>query len=81
MRSRWWRGRVVLPEVNLSDARILLEKSADGTANWDFDTERKTRSATAEIGALTLDRAQFGYLDPAIKTTSRRSLHYSRGSE
>jgi uncharacterized protein involved in outer membrane biogenesis len=36
-----WRGRVVLPEVNLSEARILLEKKTDGAANWDFDTEKK----------------------------------------
>jgi uncharacterized protein involved in outer membrane biogenesis len=64
-----WRGRVVLPEVNLSEARILLEKKTDGAANWDFDTEKKDeKRALPSIGALTLDRAYFGYRDPAIKT-------------
>ena len=37
-----WRGRVVLPELNVSEARVLLEKNADGAANWIFDgTERR----------------------------------------
>jgi len=64
-----WRGRVVLPEVNLSGSRILLEKNTDGAANWDFDTEKKDeKRELPSIGALTLDRAYFGYRDLAIKT-------------
>jgi hypothetical protein len=64
-----WRGRVVLPEVNLGDARILLEKNAEGAANWDFDAENKGgKRALPEIGAFTLDRAHVDYRDPAIKT-------------
>lgn len=64
-----WRGRVALPEVNLSEARILLEKNRDGAANWDFDTEKKDEERELPtIGALTLDRASLGYRDPAIMT-------------
>ena len=64
-----WRGRVVLPEVNLGAARILLEKNAEGAANWDFDAADKDKQRELPvIGALTLDLARIDYRDPAIKT-------------
>ena len=62
-------GRVVLPELNLSEARVSLEKNAQGIANWQFDPDKKDDDkALPEIGALTLDRARIAYRDPAIKT-------------
>src|SRR3954470_22108873 len=36
-----WRGHVVLPQLSLTDARVSLEKNAEGTANWTFDTKKK----------------------------------------
>lgn len=62
------RGRVVMPELNLGQARVSLEKNAQGVANWQFDTEKKDDKPLPEIGALTLDRAHIAYRDPAIKT-------------
>lgn len=64
-----WRGRVVLPEVSLSEARILFEKNSDGAANWEFDTQGKdAKRGLPAIGTLTLDHARFTFRDPAIKT-------------
>jgi AsmA family protein len=62
----WWRGRWVLPDVKISNARLLLEKNAQGAANWDFSSEKK--DAPPAIGALILDRAHITYRDPAIKS-------------
>lgn len=61
------RGRVVLHELNISDARVLLEKNADGTANWVFTDEKKDTKLPS-IGALAIDRSHIGYRDPATKT-------------
>jgi hypothetical protein len=64
-----WRGRVVLPEVSLSEARILLEKNSDGAANWEFGAPGEdAKRGLPSIGTLTLDRARFVFRDPAIKT-------------
>jgi uncharacterized protein involved in outer membrane biogenesis len=64
-----WRGRVVLPEVSLSEARILLEKNSDGAANWEFGAQGgDAKRGLPSIGTLTLDRARFVFRDPAIKT-------------
>jgi uncharacterized protein involved in outer membrane biogenesis len=62
-------GRVVLPELGLSEARVSLEKNAEGIANWQFDNESKDpNKPLPSIGALTLDRAHVDYRDPTIKT-------------
>ena len=64
-----WRGRVVLPELSVSDARVSLEKNIDGAANWVFDEDKKDESrAPPEIGALVIGRARVSYRDPVIKT-------------
>src|SRR3954470_11720640 len=64
-----WHRRVVLPELSLTDARVVLEKNADGAANWTFDTQKKdTASEPPAIGALALERTHITYRDPTIKT-------------
>ncbi len=62
------RGRVVLPELSLSEAQVALEKNAEGVANWQFDNKKDENKTPPDIGSLTLDRAHITYLDPAIKT-------------
>jgi uncharacterized protein involved in outer membrane biogenesis len=63
-----FRGRVVLPHLNVSEARVVLEKNADGADNWTFKEKKDDDSAPPAIGALTIDRAHITYRDPAIKT-------------
>jgi uncharacterized protein involved in outer membrane biogenesis len=64
-----WRGRAVLPQLSLTDARLTLEKDADGAANWTFDTQKKDNAREPPaIGALALERTRITYRDPTIKT-------------
>jgi len=62
-----FKGNVVLPELNVTQARVILEKNADGTDNWTFDKKDEPSELPA-IGALRVDRAHIVYRDPAIKT-------------
>ena len=61
------RGRTIFEELNLSEARIVLEKNKDGAANWVFDTDKKETEPPV-IHALTIDRGHIAFRDPAIKT-------------
>ena len=61
------RGRVVFPEINLTDARVLLEKNREGVANWQFKTTENVRPLPV-VNALTIDRGHIGFRDPTIKT-------------
>jgi AsmA family protein len=63
------RREFVIPAINLSDARLLLEKNKDGTPNWVFDEKSDKKSgAFPDIGSLTIDHAQVQYRDPTIDT-------------
>ncbi|MEN3353183.1 MAG: AsmA family protein, partial [Betaproteobacteria bacterium] len=62
-------GKTILDEVNLSEARISLEKNKDGVANWQFDNTKPDQNREPPvIHALTIDRGRLAYLDPTLKT-------------
>lgn len=63
-----FKGNVVLPELNVTQARVVLEKNADGADNWTFDKKKNEDSKPPAIGALRIDRGHIIYRDPAIKT-------------
>jgi len=63
-----WRGHIVLPEVNLTEPRVTLERNADGAANWEFKPKEDDDNAPPAIGALTIDRGRIVFRDPTIKT-------------
>ncbi|WP_119458419.1 AsmA family protein [Rhodospirillaceae bacterium SYSU D60014] len=69
------RGRVTLPEVRLIRPKVLLEKNADGTANWTFGenpaaataveaTAPDERQEFPVIGKLVIDDGTLDYHDP-----------------
>ena len=60
-------GHIVLPEVSVSQPKILLEKSADGKQNWDLKKEEK-ETELPKIGRLTLDQGILLFRDPKTKT-------------
>ncbi|MEA3152511.1 MAG: AsmA family protein [Betaproteobacteria bacterium] len=64
------RGEFVFPEINLTGARILLEKNAQGVPNWQFKTTTKSSAhqPPPAVGGLDIDRTQVAYRDPTIKT-------------
>ena len=52
--------RVVLPTVTISQAKVILEKNADGSANWEFGT------APAVTGPVPEKRTEFPVIEKLI---------------
>lgn len=61
-------GDIVLPEVSVSQPKIVLEKSMDGKRNWDLKKDEKEKAKLPEIGRLTLDQGKAIFRDPKTKT-------------
>ncbi|SCY01473.1 hypothetical protein SAMN05216420_10215 [Nitrosospira sp. Nl5] len=61
-------GDIVLPQVSISQPRIILEKSVDGRRNWDLKKEEKKPPELPKIGKLTLDRGTLLFRDPKTET-------------
>ncbi|MBA4142119.1 MAG: AsmA family protein [Nitrosospira sp.] len=61
-------GDIVLPEVSISQPKIILEKSADGKRNWDLKKDEEKEAELPEIGRLTLDQGMLIYRDPKTET-------------
>jgi uncharacterized protein involved in outer membrane biogenesis len=61
------RGEVVLPEIKVSQPRLLLEKNQGGEGNWEFDTrteaEPAERTEFPKIGLLTIKEGKLTYRD------------------
>lgn len=65
------KGDIVLPEVSLTGAHILLEKSADGKRNWILRKQQNPDDKAPRIGRLSVDTSTFIFRDPSIKTDLR----------
>jgi uncharacterized protein involved in outer membrane biogenesis len=61
-------GEVVLPEVRLTEPRLVLEKNGKGQVNWEFAAaEKDTKDEPAnipEIGLLAIEDGKLLYRDP-----------------
>ena len=68
-------GDIVLPEVSVSQPKLLLEKSVDGKRNWDLRKDEKKETELPEIGRLTLDQGELVFRDPKSKTDIDVSVH------
>ncbi|MEO5572941.1 MAG: AsmA family protein [Gammaproteobacteria bacterium] len=62
------KGDIVLPEVSLSDPKVLLEKSADGRRNWILKRQQSIKDQAPRIERLTVGKGTLTFRDPAIKT-------------
>jgi uncharacterized protein involved in outer membrane biogenesis len=63
------RRPIILHEIRLSQPRVLLEKNADGAANWEFDKQGPSdASRLPVIEALFIDRGSLSFRDPTTKT-------------
>jgi uncharacterized protein involved in outer membrane biogenesis len=60
-------GDIVLPEIAISQPKIILEKSADGKRNWDLK-KTETETELPKIGRLNIDQGRLAYRDPKTKT-------------
>jgi AsmA family protein len=52
--------RVVLPTVTISQPKVILEKNADGSANWEF------RTASAVTEPVSAQRTEFPVIEKLI---------------
>ena len=69
-----FRGRIVVPEAHLLRAAVVLERNAEGTANWEFREGRPEGGWALEIGSLTIQESELVYEDPQIETKIRLAI-------
>lgn len=60
-------GEIVLPELSISQPKIILEKSLDGKRNWVLKKEEKAPELP-KIGRLTIDQGTLTFRDPKTET-------------
>lgn len=60
-------GEIVLPELSISQPKILLEKSLDGKRNWILKKEEE-EAELPKIGRLTVDQGTLIFRDPKTET-------------
>ncbi len=61
-------GRVVIPDMHLEEPELFLEISPEGRKTWLLDQDQKDEGSRVFVQALTLDRAEVEFLQPANKT-------------
>src|SRR4051812_18243660 len=73
--SLWdlFSGHIVLPQVSVSQPKIILEKSADGKRNWDLKKEKK-EAELPRIERLTVDNGVLVFRDPEKKTDATAKI-------
>ena len=64
-----FRGRVVLPDLQLEGAQVNLEQDAEGRKNWILDPDREEQKEASRffIRHLTVDKGRLKYDDAARK--------------
>ena len=69
-------GRIELPEIALTEPRLLLEMNPDGAPNWLFAERDKNKSRELPaIGQLTIERGTANYRDTKLKTDLALQMH------
>jgi uncharacterized protein involved in outer membrane biogenesis len=82
-----FRGRVVLPEIELTKPQVVLERDVDGEANWAFGAqpgqgERSTGSThMPEIRSLWIEHGRIKFRDPSSRTEIGVALDSDRGQD
>ena len=56
-----FKGRVVLPYLELNEPVILLETNAQNTGNWQFSQSGRNGGAAPTIGELRINKGHVGY--------------------
>lgn len=60
-------GEIVLPELSISQPKIILEKNLDGKRNWVLKKEEK-ETELPKIGRLAIDQGTLIFRDPKTET-------------
>ena len=56
-----FKGRVVLPYLELNEPILLLETNAENVGNWQFSPSRRNGGAAPTIGELRINKGRVGY--------------------
>lgn len=74
-------GQLLFPEITLIKPIVLLEKSTEGKANWQFETDPATEAADSDnrtefpiIKRIHIKEGSVVYLDPATDTDITATL-------
>ncbi len=65
--------------VRLVEPNILLEKNAQGEANWKFDDD--SAGAGLKIGSIDVDRGRMRFIDPAFHADIEGTLQTTAGTQ
>lgn len=68
------RGRVVLPQVQVGQPVVMLERAPDGRRSWLLDRDQRDAGSAVQIGRLTLRQGTLGFDDPAQQTALRLAM-------
>lgn len=60
-------GEIVLPELSISQPKIILERNLDGKRNWVLNKEEK-ETELPKIGRLAIDQGTLTFRDPKTET-------------
>lgn len=72
-----FKGHIVLPVIEITQPRLVLEKNRDGAANWEFGPPDQGKDATGlpisrrwfpKIGRLAIDDGRMLFNDPGSGT-------------
>jgi AsmA family protein len=61
-----FEGKILLPRVALTDARILMERLKDDRKNWILSDPEDTSPSRFRIGSLSVNNGQLNYFDYGI---------------
>ncbi len=67
-------GRLVLPQVQVGQPVVMLERAPDGRRSWLLDRDQSDASSAVQIGRLTLRQGTVGFDDPGQQTHLRLAL-------
>ncbi len=69
-------GQIVLPDIALTEPRLLLEMNPDGAPNWLFaERDRNKPFEFPTIGQVSIERGTATYRDAKLKTDLALEVH------
>ena len=69
------RGRIDLPYVHVTGAKLLIERNREGRGNWEFGSEQRKKSGPPPlIRDLTIEKSEVRFREPTLHTDLRLSV-------
>lgn len=65
-------GHLNVPSIALREAAVILERNADGAANWAFGNSQGP--STTHVGGVYIERGELRYRDPTLRLDVTSSI-------